>query len=104
RAKNPDMIFFGAEEVESGLIVKQARDLGITVPFAGAAPQGTPVYASTAGTAAVEGTIVSSPYLSNDINDATKKFAAAYKAAFNEEAELHGAKAYDGTQILLTAL
>jgi branched-chain amino acid transport system substrate-binding protein len=104
RSKNPQVIFIGAEEVESGLIVKQARSLGITVPFAGGAPQGTPVYLSTAGAAAVEGTFVSSPYLSNDINDASRKFSAAYKAAYSEDAELHGAKAYDGTQILLNAL
>jgi branched-chain amino acid transport system substrate-binding protein len=104
RQKNPKLIFLGAEEVESGLIVKQARDLGITVPFAGAAPQGTPVFLDTAGAANAEGTIVSSPYLSNDISDASRTFAAAYKAAYNEEAELHGAKAYDGTQIMLTAI
>ncbi|MFI0452081.1 ABC transporter substrate-binding protein [Actinomadura sp. 6N118] len=104
RGKQPAAVFLGAEEVESGLIVKQARDLGITVPFAGAAPQGTPVFIDTAGAKNAEGTIVSSPYLSNDVSDATKKFATAYKAAFKEEAELHGAKAYDGAQILLTAL
>ncbi len=104
RQKNPQVVFIGAEEVQSGLIVKQARDLGLTVPFAGAAPQGTPVFVDTAGAANAEGSIVSSPYLSNDINEATKKFAAAYKAKFNEDAELHGAKAYDGAQILFTAL
>src|SRR4051812_41262090 len=104
RQKSPEVVFLGAEEVESGLIVKQARDLGIDAPFAGAAPQGTPVFLDTAGAKNAEGTIVSSPYLSNDINDASKKFAAAYKTKYNEEAELHGAKAYDGTQILLTAL
>jgi branched-chain amino acid transport system substrate-binding protein len=104
RQKRPEVTFLGAEEVESGLIVKQARDLGITAPFAGAAPQGTPVFRDTAGVKNVEGTIVSSPYLSNDTSEATKKFAAAYKAAFGEDAELHGAKAYDGAQILLTAL
>ncbi|MDA5147000.1 ABC transporter substrate-binding protein [Streptomyces sp. AD681] len=104
RAKKPQAIFIGSEEVEAGLIVKQARDLGITVPFAGAAPQGTPVFIDTAGKEAAEGTIVSSPYLSNDISPAAQKFAAAYKAAYEEEAELHGAKAYDGTNILLTAL
>ena len=104
RQKQPQVVFIGAEEVESGLIVKQARDLGINAPFAGAAPQGTPVFRDTAGTANAEGTIVSSPYLSNDTSDATKKFAAAYKAAYGEEAELHGAKAYDGTQIMLTAM
>jgi branched-chain amino acid transport system substrate-binding protein len=104
RQRSPEAIFIGSEEVESGLIVKQARDLGIDAPFAGAAPQGTPVYRDTAGVKNVEGTIVSSPYLSNDVNDASKKFAAAYKAAYGEDAELHGAKAYDGTSILLTAL
>lgn len=104
RQKNPQVIFVGAEEVESGLIVKQARDLGITVPFAGAAPQGTPVFLDTAGAKNAEKTIVSSPYLSNEVSDASKKFAAAYKAKYNEDAELHGAKAYDGTQIMLTAL
>jgi branched-chain amino acid transport system substrate-binding protein len=104
RQKRPEVIFLGAEEVESGLIVKQARDLGVAAPFAGAAPQGTPVFRDTAGVRNVEGTIVSSPYLSNDTNEATKKFAAAYKAAYGEDAELHGAKAYDGAQILLTAL
>ena len=104
RQKNPKVVFVGAEEVESGLIVKQARDLGITAPFAGAAPQGTPVFLNTAGAKNVESTIVSSPYLSNDASEAAKTFAAAYKAAYGEDAELHGAKAYDGTQILLTAL
>ncbi|WP_433472970.1 ABC transporter substrate-binding protein [Spirillospora sp. CA-142024] len=104
RQKSPEVVFLGAEEVESGLIVKQARDLGIDAPFAGAAPQGTPVYLDTAGARNAEGTIVSSPYLGNDISDASKKFAAAYKAAYGEDAEMHGAKAYDGAQILLTAL
>jgi len=104
RQKNPELIFVGAEEVQSGLIVKQARDLGIRAPFAGAAPQGTPVFLDTAGAANVEGTIVSSPYLSNDIDDASRKFAAAYKAAHGEDAEMHGAKAYDGAQIMLSAL
>ncbi len=104
RAQKPEVVFIGSEEVEAGLIVKQARDLGITAPFAGAAPQGTPVFIDTAGKAAVEGTIVSSPYLSNDVSEASKKFAAAYQAAYGKEAELHGAKAYDGTNILLTAL
>jgi branched-chain amino acid transport system substrate-binding protein len=104
RQKRPEAIFLGAEEVESGLIVKQARDLGIKATFIGTAPHGTPVFLDTAGKANVEGTIVSSPYLGNDISDAARKFAAAYKKAYGEDAELHGAKAYDGTNILLTAL
>ncbi|MEU1623062.1 ABC transporter substrate-binding protein [Streptomyces sp. NPDC005722] len=104
RQKKPDVVFIGSEEVEAGLIVKQARDLGVSAPFAGAAPQGTPVFIDTAGQKAAEGTIVSSPYLSNDTSEASKAFAQAYQEAYNETAELHGAKAYDGANIMLTAL
>ncbi|MBO3750139.1 ABC transporter substrate-binding protein [Streptosporangiaceae bacterium NEAU-GS5] len=104
RQQDPEVLFIGAEEVESGLIVKQARELGVKAVIAGGAPLGTPVYVTTAGADNAEGSVVSSPYLGNDVNDATKAFAAAYKAAYNEEAELHGAKAYDGAKILLEAL
>jgi branched-chain amino acid transport system substrate-binding protein len=104
RQKNPQVLFVGTEEVEAGLIVKQARELGVTAKIAGAAPMGTTPYLNTAGATNAEGTVVSSPYLSNETSDAARSFAQAYKAAFNEDAELHGAKAYDGTNIFLTAL
>jgi len=104
RQKNPEVLFIGAEEVAAGLIVKQARELGITATIAGAAPMGTPVYLETAGAANAEGTVVSSPYLSNDTDDASRAFAKAYQDAHDEEAELHGAKAYDGANIVFTAL
>jgi branched-chain amino acid transport system substrate-binding protein len=104
RQKSPDVLFVGAEEVAAGLIVKQARELGITATIAGAAPMGTPVYLETAGAANAEGTVVSSPYLSNDTDDASRTFAEAYQQAHGEEAELHGAKAYDGANIVFTAL
>ena len=104
RGARPDALFIGAEEVESGLIAKQARSLGIDATIVEGAPAGTPQYLDTAGKAAAEGTIVSSPYLSNDLNDKTRAFAAAYKKAYGETAELHGAKAYDGMQIVAKAV
>jgi branched-chain amino acid transport system substrate-binding protein len=104
RQKSPEVLFVGTEEVEAGLIVKQARELGITATIAGAAPMGTPVYLETAGTTNAEGTVVSSPYLSNDTDDASRAFAKAYQEAHGEEAEMHGAKAYDGANIVFTAL
>jgi branched-chain amino acid transport system substrate-binding protein len=104
RSAHPDALFIGAEEVESGLIAKQARSLGIDATIVEGAPAGTPQYLDTAGKQAAEGTIVSSPYLSNDLNDRTKAFAAAYEKAYGETAELHGAKAYDGMQIVAKAV
>ena len=104
RSKNPQVLFIGAEEAQSGLIVKQARALGMTATIAEGAPAGTPLYMSTAGPAIAEGTIVSSPYLGNDASAAARTFAAAYQAAYGSAPELHGAKAYDGAQVMLTAL
>ena len=70
RDANPQVLFIGAEEIQSGLAVKQARSLGIKAVIAEGAPASTPLYVSTAGAANVEGTIVSSPYLSNDVTAA----------------------------------
>lgn len=104
RGRHPQILFIGSEEVEAGLIAKQARTLGIQVPIAGGAPIGTQVYIDTAGATNAEGSIVSTPYLSNDVNAATSAFAAAYQKKFGETAEAHGAKAYDGANIYIKAL
>jgi len=104
RGANPQVLFIGAEEAQSGLTVKQARALGLNAVIAEGAPAGTPLYLSTAGTSNAEGTIVSSPYLGNDVSDAAKKFAAAYTEAYGSAPELHGAKAYDGAQVMIAAL
>lgn len=104
RQKQPDALFIGAEEVESGLIVKQARELGIKATIVGGTPLATDVFLNTAGKAAAEGVITSSPYLSNTQSAAARKFAAAYKRKFGQTSELHGAKAYDGAEILIQAL
>ena len=104
RGKSPQVLFIGAEEAQSGLIVKQARALGMTVVIAEGAPAGTPLYMSTAGASNANGTIVSSPYLGNDVSPAAQKFAAAYTAAYGSAPELHGAKAYDGAEVMIAAL
>ena len=104
RQENPEVLFIGAEEIQSGLAVKQARSLGINAVIAEGAPAATPLYVETAGVSNVENTIVSSPYLSNNLNDQTRAFAAAYREKFGEDPELHGAKAYDGFMMLATAL
>ena len=43
RGSNPQVLFIGAEEAQSGLIVKQARALGMTAVIAEGAPAGTPL-------------------------------------------------------------
>ena len=76
----------------------------MTAVIAEGAPAGTPLYMSTAGVADANGTIVSSPYLGNSASAAAAKFAAAYTAAYGSAPELHGAKAYDGAEVMIAAL
>lgn len=104
RAANPQVLFIGAEEAQSGLTVKQARALGMTAVIAEGAPAGTPLYMSTAGVTDADGTIVSSPYLGNAASAGAERFAAAYTAAYGTAPELHGAKAYDGAEVMIAAL
>jgi branched-chain amino acid transport system substrate-binding protein len=104
KASSPQVLFIGAEEAQSGLTVKQARAIGLNAVIAEGAPAGTPLYMSTAGTTDADGTIVSSPYLGNSADAAAEKFAAAYSSAYGSAPELHGAKAYDGAEIMIAAL
>jgi branched-chain amino acid transport system substrate-binding protein len=104
RESTPAALFIGAEELQSGLIAQQARAIGITAMFIGGAPMGTDIFVNTAGAEAVNGSIFTTPYPTNDENDATRAFAYAYQAAFGEAPEFHGAKAYDGARIVIEAL
>ena len=104
KATDPQVLFIGAEEAQSGLTVKQARALGMNAVIAEGAPAGTPLYMSTAGVSDADGTIVSSPYLGNAASSAAEQFASAYTAAYGSAPELHGAKAYDGAEVMIAAL
>jgi len=103
-ATHPQVLLFGGSEVASGLIAKQARRLGFTGQFAGGAAIGTPKFIQVAGAAIANDTYFTSAYITNDKNDQTKAFAAAYEARWKEAPEGHGAKAYDGAQLLIQAL
>lgn len=103
-AKHPQVLLFGGSEVASGLIAKQARRLGFTGQLAGGAAIGTPKFIQVAGADIANGVYFTSAYIDNNANDQTKAFAAAYQARWKEAPEGHGAKAYDGAQLLIQAL
>lgn len=99
----PEVLLLAASEVAGGLITKQARALGFTGTIAGGSAMASTKFTDTAGKDA-EGVYFTSPYPGNDFNDQTKAFAAAWKAKYNEDPELHGANVYDGMNVLLIAM
>ena len=103
-ALKPQVLLFGGSEVASGLIAKQARQLGFTGQLAGGSALGTPKFVEVAGPDVAQGAFFASAYISNDRNAQTKGFARAYEALWKEVPEAHGAKAYDGAMMLIEAI
>ncbi len=101
---HPQALFIGTEDVQAGLIVKQARQAGIHATIIGAVGVSSANYVKTAGVDAAAGSIASTPYLGNDESAASQKFAQEYKAAYGQDGQFFSAKAYDGAQILIQAL
>lgn len=102
---NPEVLLFGGSEIASGLIAKQARQLGFKGQMAGGPAIGTPKFIETAGADVAEGVFFTGAYPTNDLNDTTRAFAARYAARWSgEQSEIHGANTYDGTQMLMMAM
>ena len=103
-ATNPEVLLFGGSEIASGLIAKQARQLGFKGQMAGGPAIGTPLFINTAGNDVAEGVFFTGAYPTNDLNDMTRAFNVRYKARWGNDAEIHGANTYDGTQMLMMAM
>ena len=82
----PEVLLFGGSEIASGLIAKQARQLGFKGQMAGGPAIGTPKFIETAGADIAEGVFFTGAYPTNDLNDMTRAFAKRYAARWNGEA------------------
>ena len=86
---------------EGGAFVKQARQLGVEVPFYGADVWSSPEFVEVGG-AAVEGCKLIAPAkLSGPRYDA---FAARYRKEYNEDPEVYAGYSYDAVMILAGAV
>ena len=99
----PEVLLLASSEVAGGLIAKQARALGFEGVIAGGSAMASTKFTETAG-ADAEGVYFTSPYPGNDYNEQTRAFAAAWKAKWSEDPELHGANVYDGQNVLMIAM
>lgn len=102
KEKSPDLIFFGGIYPETGLLVKQAREVNITAPFLSGDGSIDPKFVEIAGSKEAEGTYLTfSPDPKNI--PAAKDFLEKYHAKFGEPGP-YSVYAYDAVNILLTAI
>ena len=103
QSKKPDLIFFGGLYNEGGLLVKQAKDKGITAPLMGGDALDSSGMVDIAG-AGVEGTLYSS--VAGDITktDSGKEWADKYEQEFKKKPEGYSVYAYDSMSVMLEAI
>ncbi|WP_042462825.1 ABC transporter substrate-binding protein [Neobacillus dielmonensis] len=105
KAKHPSFIFIPGYYEEVGLIVKQARELGIDVPLVGADGWDSPKLVELAGADALNNTYIINHYSSEDPDEKVQKFVTAFKEASGGEApNAFNALGYDTVYFLADAI
>ncbi|WP_017413450.1 ABC transporter substrate-binding protein [Clostridium tunisiense] len=104
KSKNPDAIFAPGNFTESALVIKQARQLGITCPIIGGDTWETPQFIEI-GDKAVEGAVFATFFATEKpITKESEKFLTEYKKEYNKEPAAVTALGYDAYLVLIKAL
>lgn len=102
-SKKPDLVYFGGMYAEGGLLIKQAREKGIDIPFMGGDGMDSSTLVEIAGDA-VKNTYITSVAGDSTKTEAGKKFIEDYKAAHNKNAESFSVYGYDSMGAVLKGL
>lgn len=95
KGKDFDVIFIPGYYQEAGLIIKQARDLGINAPVLGGDGFDSPVLLELAGAEALNNVYYSNHYSSLDQDPLVKEFIDGYKEKYGVEPNAFNALGYD---------
>jgi branched-chain amino acid transport system substrate-binding protein len=103
RGVQPDVVFVPGYYTEVGLIARQARELGITVPLLGGDGWDSPRTIEIGG-AAVNGCYFSNHYAADDPNPVVQKFIEKFRAKYSEVPDAMAVLGYDAAQVLADAI
>lgn len=104
KAANPEAIVAPCYYTEAGLIVRQARELGITVPMFGGDGWEAPELLEIGGKA-MEGTYYSTHYSAEDTAPKVQEFVKKFKARWNGETpDAMAALGYDSAMVLTDSM
>jgi branched-chain amino acid transport system substrate-binding protein len=103
KSLRPDVIFLPAYYTEAGLILLQARQLGITSPFVGGEGWDSPALLQVAGKSA-DGNFYANHFSAADPDPIVQKFVQSYQAKYHSPPDALAALWYDGARILAQAI
>lgn len=105
KAKNPDFIFLPGFYEEVGLIIKQARALGIDVPVMGGDGWDSPTLVDIAGAEALNNTFITNHYSSGDSDAKVQDFVKAFQGKYDGKSpDAFGALGYDTAYFIADAI
>jgi len=104
KSANPDFLYIPGYYQEVGMIVKQAKELGMNVPMAGGDGWDSAKLPEIAGKANLNNCYFSSLYSPDDTSDLNKTFVAEYQKAYNAKPDVFAALAYDSAMLFAKAI
>lgn len=103
KADNPQVIFLPAYYTEAPLIMRQARQLGITVPFVGGDGWDSPELVAVGGSS-VEGSYFSNHFSEQRTDPRVVAFVDAYRNKYKADPDALVALGYDSVYLLADAM
>ncbi len=104
KAQNPDLLYIPGYYEDVGKIIKQARELGITVPVLGADAWDSPTLVELGGPQALNNTYFTNFYSTEDKNPTSNAFVEAYKKEYGQTPDSMAAMGYDAAKLLVDAI
>lgn len=104
KSKNPEFIFIPRYYEEVGLIVKQARELGIDVPLMGADGWDSPKLVELAGAENLNNSFIINHYSSEDPDPKIQDFVKAFNDKYGESPNAFHALGYDTVYFIKDAI
>jgi branched-chain amino acid transport system substrate-binding protein len=103
RALNPDVIYIPGYYGQVGIIARQARELGMTMPLLGGDGWDSPEIWKLGGEA-LKNTFISNHYTSDNPAPEVQNFVRTFKAKYGSEPDSMAVLAYDAAKILADAI
>jgi len=98
-----ELVIMWTHDNESALIVRQARQFGLPMKFAGSTSLSQPAFIKLAGPTA-EGVISASDFIVANPSPNVQAFVEKYKARYGEDPELYAATYYDALKLAALAI
>ncbi len=104
KAQNPDLLYIPGYYEDVGKIIKQARELGMTIPVLGADAWDSPVLVEMGGAQPLNNTYFTNFYSIEDKNPVSNAFVEAYKKEYGQTPDSMAAMGYDAAKLLVDAI